>query len=554
MASRTVLGDGHLSETATVDRDVFVTMRDGVRIACDVYRPREPGSYPVLFAASPYIKDSVFLPSTGMYRYRETGWIGRWVDRGYVYVLCDVRGTGKSEGVYNVLGPIEQHDCCEMIEWAGTQLWSNGNVGMIGESYYGMIQWQVAQHNPKHLACIAPYDGGADIYRHRLYKGGILFQGFANHWWNNSVLYRHFLDYPDRPKRDDLLEYNYAREIALRPTFDDEFWTSRRVNLSKIECPVFSIGIWESLGVHLLGNLQGFMQASGPKKLMVNSGDPQKLFLDDVVEQELIKWYDRWLKGIENGVMNEVPVRIFVRPSDGFRHEQEWPPASAVPRNLYLSGAGSGAVESLNDGSLSWDDPTVPEASTSYDSPDPQWSIPGPGSSVMGRGGFPHTTRRIITFTSPPMEEDLEITGPVVLNLWASSTATDAQFIANIMDMAPASADQVAAYTTLDVAQPARKVTMGWLKASHRTLDEGRSTPLSPYHTHVDPQPMEPGAVYPLQIEIWPTSWVFKAEHRIRLDIMSFDGQHHLGHLRGRDTFHHDAHRPSHLVLPVIPR
>jgi uncharacterized protein len=465
-----------------------------------------------------------------------------------------VRGTGKSGGTFDVWGPVEQQDLCEMIGWAGTQSWSNGKVGMIGESYYGMIQWQVAQHNPEHLACVAPYDAGADIYRHFAYKGGILAQAFNNHWWNNSVRYRHFLDYTERPQPHDYLNYDYTREIALRPTFDDEFWMARRADLSRIEVPVFSIGNWEGWGVHLLGNIQGFMQSSGPKKLMINTGDAQTLFLDDIVESELVKWYDHWLKGVPNGVMEEAPVRIFVRPIDGYRLGQQWPPSRIEPRRLYLSGEKSGAVESLNDGALSWAESSVREASTSYDSPDPQWSIPGLGSSVMGKGGFPHTTRRIITFTSPPMNDDIEVTGPIALNLWASSTATDAQFIVNLMDMAPATPDELAAYATLDVAQPARKVTMGWLKASHRALDVARSTPLSPYHSHVDPQPLEPGTVYPLQIEVWPTSWVFKAGHRVRLEIMSFDGNHHLGHLRGRDTFHHDAEHPSHLVLPVIPR
>lgn len=546
------LGDGPLPEGTIVETDVMVTMRDGVRIACDVYRPKTPGQYPVLFAASPYIKDSVDLPSSSMYRYRETGDIGKWVGRGYAYVHADVRGSGKSEGTYDVWGPKEQSDYCEMIEWAGTREWSTGKVGMIGESYYGMNQWQAAQHNPKHLCCIAPYDAGADIYRHFVYKGGILAIGFNNHWWNNSVRYRHFLDYEDRPQRDDYMGYDYTREISLHPTFDD-YWKPRRANLAAIKVPAFTIGSWEGLGVHLLGNLQGYMQTSGPRKLMVNTGDAQKLFLQEVVEKELVRWYDYWLKGIDNGIMNEPPVRIFVRSGGGFREEQEWPLKRAQTRSLYLNAEKSGAVDSLNDGSLSWNKPAEGDTSTSYVSPDPQWSIPGIGTNVIGKAGFQHTTRRLVTFTSEPMEKDVEVTGPVMLKLWASSTAKDMQFIANIMDMAPVSPEMAAAHRLLDVAAPARKVTMGWLKASHRALDPERSTPLAPYHTHENPQPLEPGKVYEFDIEIWPTCWVFKAGHRIRLELMSFDGQHHIGHLRGTDTFYHDTSRPSHLQIQVVP-
>ena len=553
MGANVILGEGNLGEDATVDKDVLVRMKDGVHIACDVYRPKAPGKYPVLFASSPYIKDAVDLPSTGMYRYRETGNIAKWVGRGYVYVHADVRGSGKSEGAYEAWGPTEQSDFCEMVEWAGTQGWSNGKVGMIGESYYGISQWQTAQHNPKHLACIAPYDAGADIYRHFVYKGGILASGFLNHWYNNSVRYRHFLDYPERPKREDYFDFDFLRELALHPTFDD-YWQVRRADLKAIKVPAFSIANWEGHGVHLLGNLQGFLQASGPKKLMVTTGDAQKLFLEPVIEDALVRWYDHWLKGIDNGVMNEPPVRINVRGGEGWRDEQEWPLKRARNRILYLAPGNSGAVESLNDGVLSWDKPSAASASTSYVSPDPMWTIPGVGNNVIGKMGLPHATRRILTFTSAPISEDLEVTGPVLFKLWASSTAADAQFIVRIMDMAPLPANVIEAARTLDVAPPARMVTMGWLKASHRALDRARSTSLAPYHTHEKPQPLEPGKAYELDIEVWPTCWVFKAGHRIRLDVASFDLGHHLGHLRGTDTLHHDASRPSHLVLPVVPR
>ena len=547
-----VLGDGPLGDDATAEKDVMVRVRDGVRLACDVYRPKAPGKYPVLLAVSPYIKDAIYLPTGKMYRYRETGNIARWVNRGYVYVHTDIRGSGKSEGRYSAFGEREQLDHYDMIEWSGVQPWSNGKVGMIGESYYGMSQWGAAMHNPPHLACIAPYDAGADIYRHFVYKGGILATGFMNHWYNNSVRNRHFLDYPERPKRKDYMAYDFQLDQLHHPTFDS-YWKERRFNLKAIKVPVFSIGSWEGLGVHLLGNLQGFMQASGPRKLQVNSGDAQELFQNDVVEKPLARWYEYWLKGIDNGILREAPVRIFVRNGEGYREEKEWPLKRAERRNLYLAPGPSGAVESLNDGALSWEKPTATTGSTSYVSPDPAWTLPGIGTNVFGKFGLPHTTRKIITFTSPPLEQDLEITGPIALNLFASSTGTDTQFIVNIMDMPPLSGEIASAFTTVDASPPARRVTSGWLRASHRALDSGRSMDLSPYHTHANPEPLKPGRIYQFAIEVWPTCWLFKAGHRIRLDLASFDGLHHLGHLRGTDSFYHDARRPSHLALPVIP-
>ncbi len=549
-----VLGDGDLGPDATVDRNLMVSMRDGVRLACDVYRPTAPGRYPVLYAVSPYIKDTVYLPTAGVYRYRETGNIAKWVDKGYVYVHADARGAGQSEGVFERFSQEELRDLYDMIEWCGVQPWSNGRVGMIGESYYGIVQWFAAAQKPPHLACIAPYDASTDLYRNSVYKGGIYFTSFQNHWYSNSVRNRHLIDYAERPQRDDYMSYDYLREQALHPTFD-EYWEGRRAELSRIDVPVFSIGNWMGTMVHLLGNIQGYLEVKGPKKLLVNVGDAQVLFLDPYIEEQLTRWYDHWLKGVDNGVMDEPPIRIYVRNGEGYRDEHEWPLARTEYRKLYLAPGPSGAAESLNDGRLTWEQPAGEVAPTSYTYPDPAWTFPGTGSSVRGRSGMLHNTRKILTFTSEPFDEDTEVTGPVVLRLWASSSAHDTQFIVKLVDLAPLTPEVRQAIETLDVAPPAQLVTEGWLRASHRELDPARSTPPSPYHTHVDPQPLEPGTIYEFDIEIWPTCWVFQQGHRLRLDLAALDqlGQYYLGHLRATDTFHHDAEHPSHLLLPVIP-
>jgi hypothetical protein len=548
------LGDGDLGPDATVDRDVMVAMRDGVRIACDVYRPVAPGRYPVLYAVSPYLKDSVDLPTMSVYRYRETGNIANWVSRGYVYVHADARGTGKSDGLYEMFSADEARDLYDMVEWCGEQPWSTGKVGMIGESYYGMNQWVAAVQAPPNLACVAPYDACADLYRQFAFKGGVYFTGFQNHWYSNSVRNRAFFDYPERPRRDDYLSHDYLLDHARHPTFD-EFWQGRRADLSAIRVPVFSIGNWAGTVSHLLGNLQGFMLAQGPKKLLVNVGDPQLLFLDPQIEEQLARWYDYWLKGIDTGIMDEPPVRIYIRNGPGYRDEPEWPLRRAEPRRLYLAPGPSGAAESLNDGRLASQPPADGTPPTSYTYPDRGWTFPGTGTSVRGAAGMLHTTRKILTFTSDPFTEDTEVTGPIVLNLWAASSATDTQFTVKLMDLPPLTSEVAQAIKVLDVAAPARQVTEGWLRASHRALDPERSTELSPYHTHTSPEPLQPGTIYPFAIEIWPTCWIFQAGHRLRLDLAALDqqGQYYLGHLHATDTLYHDPQHPSHLILPVIP-
>jgi hypothetical protein len=555
VSSRVKLGDGDLGPDATVDRDVMVEMRDGARIACDVYRPAGPGRYPVLYGVSPYLKDSVYLPTMSVYRYRETGNIAKWVSRGYVYVHADARGSGQSDGIYEHFSADELRDLYDMIEWCAVQPWSTGKVGMIGESYYGIVQWFAAAQNPPHLACVAPYDASTDLYRNSVYKGGIYFTGFQNHWYSNSVRNRAFFDYPERPDRDDYMSYDYLLDQARHPTFD-EFWEPRRADLASITIPVFSIGNWAGTITHLLGNIQGFQQVQGPRKLLINVGDPQLIFMEPHIEDQLARWYDYWLKGIDTGIMDEPPVRIYIRNGPGYRDEHEWPLARTEHRNLYLGPGPSGAADSLNDGTLRWQ-PPQPAATpaTSYTYPDPGWSFPGTGTTVRGSAGLPHNTRKILTFTSDPLPADTEVTGPLALHLWAASTSTDTQFIVKLMDLPPLTPEIEQAAKTLDVPPPARQVTEGWLKASHRALDPDRSTEHSPYHTHTSPQPLQPGTIYHFTIEIWPTSWIFAKDHRIRLDLAALDqqGQYYLGHLHATDTLYHDPDHPSHLTIPTIP-
>jgi putative CocE/NonD family hydrolase len=346
-------------------------------------------------------------------------------------------------------------------------------------------------------------------------------------------------------------------EVLKHPTFD-AFWEERRADFKKIKVPVYSIGIWHKIGLHLRGNLRGFEELEVPKKLMVCHGDyvgdEMAIFNSLEMRLELLRWYDHWLKGNDTGMMEEPPVRLFVRSSDiGYREENEWPLKRTRYTHFYLTPGPSGAGDSLNDGGLSQAQPEKGSSFT-YEYPDPAWS----GWSGIGTAkfinGLPNPTVRILTFCTDPLKSDLEVTGPIKLVLYASSTNTDADFYVRVADQAPDQEQQKGV-----LPPKGRILTRGWLKASHRKKDGKLSSETQPYYTHRDPEPIVPGKVYPLEIEVWPTSNIFRKGHRVRLDLSCCDspafdfGGHHYGLKVGKDTVYFGKEFPSHLILPVIP-
>jgi uncharacterized protein len=541
-----------------VDRDVRIHMRDGVELWADVYRPDdEPGErYPVLLAISPYQKDLAGLPSLPTYPTRETGPIEWYVQRGYVYVLVDVRGTGKSGGTWDVLGPSQQQDLYDVVEWAAEQPWATGKVGMIGQSYYSMVQWLAAIQRPPHLTCIAPYDGNVDPYRDLVFHGGIPSSGFMT-IWSFQVRGMHALG----PRGADGLA-NLAdvdRELLEHLT-DDDYWRARAAywRLDQIDVPVFSIANWGKNSLHLRGNILGYESVSAPKLLYVEEGaqpaqlNVAKALLDyestEFHERLLLPWYDHWLKGEDTGVMDEPPVRLHVSGVDEEQAFESWPPPDVRYVPYYLSATPSGAVSSLNDGSLTTEAPG--RGSTSYSYPQAEWHV---GTTMVTPQGIPNQVARILTFTSASLDADLRVIGPVKLVLYASSDQIDTDFLVRLTDQLPDGAPHPPG------GAPAGHVlARGWLMASHRELDPDRSTDVRPFHTHTNPQALEPGTVYRFDIEVWPVGHVFKRGHRIRLELANGDSpitegvfHHFYGLKQGTDTIHHDATSPSHLLMPV---
>jgi len=540
----------------TIDRDIKVVMRDGVRISVCVYRPDIEGPVPALFAASPYQHEFDSVPAFPLFLWRETGPIEWYVGQGYAYVHADVRGSGRSEGEFGFMDRTEQEDYVELIAWITKQPWSNGRVGGIGQSYYAMAQWLMATWNPPGLACIAPYDGLVDQYRCSNYHGGI-FCNYRSSWYANLRA-----DNQHRPaggKGRAPMRFDLVGAITEHTLYDD-WWRERSAfeRLGEIKVPVLSIGHWGKMGLHLRGNILGFEEVKAPKKLVVtgakNVHEAHHQF--DQVEfhqKELLPFYETHLKGANNGFMGGAPVRLFVRGIDRWREEKEWPFPRATYMSYFLRKGPSGSVTSLNDGGLSTEPPPADEAATSYGYPDWQWMN---GVVVTGPDGRPDPVRRVLTFTSPALEADLEVTGPIVLELYASSDQIDTRFIVKLADQHP----QDEASRAKD-AQPAfTNVSKGWLLASHREKDPARSTELRPFYTHANPQPLVPGEIYRFDIEVLPVAYVFKRGHRIRLEIVNGDSaltdavftHPYPPTAIGTDTIHHGAAHASRLRLPVV--
>jgi predicted acyl esterase len=539
-----------------VEKGITVRMRDGISISLCVYRPDAPGQFPTLFAASPYQYEMDEVPAYPLFLWRETGPVEWYVSQGYVYVHADVRGSGQSEGEFGFMGLEEQQDYLELIAWMIKQPWSNGRVGGIGQSYYAMAQWLMATYNPPGLACIIPYDGLVDQYRCSNYHGGI-FCSYRSVWYTS--LRADNMHRPVNGKGRPPMKFDLVGALTEH-TLDDDFWKERSPfwRLDKIKCPVLSIGHWGKMGLHLRGNILGYEELKAPKKLVVtgarNTFEAHKMFDQvDFHEKECLPFYDLHLKGKNNGFMEAEPVKIFVRGANTWRAEEEWPPKRAKYVPYYLRKGPSGSVTSLNDGGLSAEQPAANEAATSYTYPDWEWVN---GVAVTGPDGRVDPVRRVLTFTSAPLESDLEVTGPIVLKLFASTTAIDTRFIVKLTDQQPQ--DDAA---RKNGAQPGFiPVSKGWLNASHREKDEKRSTPTRPFYTHTNPQPLKPGEVYQFDIEVLPVSYVFKKGHRIRLEVANGDSAatdgvfSHPYHptLMGTDTFHHDATHASCIMLPVI--
>jgi uncharacterized protein len=553
-------------------KDVYISMRDGVRLAADIYLPEAEGVFPALLAVSPYGKELQALVRTFPPQARpsplwdgciEAGDIDYIVPRGYVHVIVDVRGSGSSEGELCGnwgTGDQEAKDFYDIVEWIAEQPWCDGNVGMAGVSYYATAQLLAASEQPPHLKAIFLNGGHYDLYE-LCYHGGIMWlmprasregrggdSGYAvgnvtslmkktlspeefrqrvrerleDPDIKNYPNYVHMLHYPDsHPLFIDLL-----LNPCNRPFYEKERPVSK-AHLVKIPA---HLSIKWGRGWAVDGTIDCFLKVKGPKKLELQPLPPMQERPFHEFHDEMIKWYDYWLKGIDNGVMEGPPIRIFVEGIKEWRDEHEWPLARTEWTKFYLR---------PRNGLLREPEPLGPESVA----PDGFYQAQLTVTDVV-------TT---LKWTSPPMTEDTELTGPAALYLHASIDTDDTNFIVKLYDVDPTGSRV--------------QMTTGWLKASHRELDEGESTPWRPHHPHTRSVPVTPGDICEYAIRLFSFSNVFRKGHRLQLEVSSVEpladsainllppDSFHLP--SGRATthkFYRDRVHRSYLLLPLIPR
>jgi putative CocE/NonD family hydrolase len=542
---------------ALTPREVKVRVRDGIEIGAAIYAPERGGRHPALLAASPYRYDNNVLPASPQFLWRETGPIDFYVKEGYAYVHMDVRGSGKSEGEFEFLGRNEQNDLYDVIAWIAKQPWSNGKVGGIGQSYYCMSQWLAAAMAPPGLACIGAYDGLNDPYRASCYQGGIPGEFFGGYWWTQNRIINRFPANGAAPREQ---KTDLGLLLAQHPTYDD-FWRERCAweRLENIRIPVYSIGVWGKIDLHTRGNLDAYRKVKGPKKLRVSGAinawaAAQEFSSVEFHEKVLLPFYDRHLKGEKTGYDERPEVEYFVRGANTLRISELWPPEGVRYEGWYLHKGPSGSVTSLNDGGLATK-PASGESSTRYRYPVQGWVSGVVGFGPAGPAGGFDPVRRVLTFTSAPLEGDLEVAGPIKLVLYASTTHTDADFFIKLQEQMPQSSEERAK----GINPRSQLVSKGWLRASHRALDPRHSTEHDPYYSHDSPEPVAPGQIYKYEIRIEPMAYRFKQGNRIRLEIVNGDSPvtdviwTHLytPNKIGEDMIHHGTQHPSALILPV---
>jgi putative CocE/NonD family hydrolase len=564
---------------AVVERNVAMKTRDGVTLRADIYRPVGESKVPVLLQRTPYNKDG------------GDTFARKAVARGFMVVIQDVRGRYGSEGEWYPF-KYESNDGFDTVEWAAGLPGSNGKVGMWGGSYVGATQMLAAISHPPHLAGICPVVTASNYHENWTYQGGAFEQWFNQSWTSglaqdtlnrtirhntNALLGDSVLPLqkyplfniqvsPDAEKLTQQLAPYYLDWIN-HPLYDD-YWKqwSIQEQYASIQVPALTIAAWYDIFQGgSLRNYEGLKAHAGnetarkEQRLLViiggHAGSGRHIgsldFGPAAAEYEegntALKWYDYLLLGKQNEFATEKPVKLFVMGENKWRYEDSWPLERAKETRYHLHSSGK-ANSIFGDGALSMDDnKTEAPDQYLYDPLNPVPTTGGPlccdpehlpagprdQSAVEGRPD-------VLVYSTPPLEQDLEVTGPVLLDLYAKSSAVDTDFTAKLVDVWPNGF--------------AQNLTEGILRARYRDSTK-------------EAHPIEPGKVYEFKIDLWSTSNVFLKGHRIRLEVSSsnfprFDRNLNSGKdqsadqtvVKATNTILHDQEHPSALILPVVPR
>ena len=532
---------------------VRVRMRDGVELAVKITRPDSEGEFPGVLEYHPYRRIKKALPD---YRDEQPPVVPYLAERGYAIVQCDVRGTGNSGGwSTDIYSAEERQDGYDMVEWIAAQPWCNGCVGMIGKSYGAVVQWQVAVQNPPHLKAVIVRSANDDVYTEWTYPGGALrpymFDSYSPLMtaWNFSppdpdivgekwsAIWQERLD-KSRPWGIGYIAHPlggpYWRERSLAPDY------------GRVKCAVFVIAGWADCYPTAL--LRAYSKITSPKRALVGPwghwyGEERHAVPGPRIDTrpDYLKWFDFWLKGIDNGVMEEPPVTLFVKryspPSarmpieerGAWRSEKEWPIARTGQSILYFR----------THGELRQERPQVPRCRTGKPAYDEFTYDPTVGTTSgihWGGGILPWGTpvdqrpdeALSLVYSTPPLEDDLEVTGTPTAILYVSSTADVAYFRVKLSDVAPNGISKLVRY--------------GGLNATHRA-------------SHANPEPLIPGQVYELRVGFKTMSYVFEAGHRIRIAVSGADFLNAWPTAKAAvNTVHRSDRYPSHIVIPVVAK
>jgi uncharacterized protein len=531
-----------------IDWDASIEMDDGVVLRGDVFRPVGEGNYPVVLSYGPYAKGlsfqegykgnwsrliksapEVLAGSSNKYQNWELVDPEKWVPDGYACVRIDSRGAGRSPGILDVWSPRETLDLYQCVEWAGTQSWSNGKVGIHGISYYAMNQWTVAALKPPHLAALCIWEGSSDYYRELCRHGGIL-SAFLHSWYPRQVasvqhgvgargaksaMTGELVAGPDTVPETELAKCRAdAPGEAKRRRLYDDYYATRTADYAQIEAPLLSAGNWGGMGLHTRGNFEGYLRAGSKQKWLEVHGDTHFThFYSNYGETLQKRFFGHFLKGEDTGWDQQPRVSLNIRhPHEKFvlRGENEWPLARTQWTRFFLQ---------------------------------PEGLVLTPQSSAAATTLKYETTGDGLTFRTLPMAKSLEITGPVAAKLWVSSQTTNADlFLA--MRVFDQDGKEI---TFIGSNDPRVPVGLGWLRASHRKLDPVKSLPYRPWHTHDEEWPLRPGEIVELDIEIWPTSIVVPRGYQLALTVSGKDYE-----VDGRDIALPNAPYPMKGVGPFL--
>jgi uncharacterized protein len=519
------------AEGIICEYDFTVPMRDGVKIYVDIFRPEKEGKYPVLIAWSPYgkhghVKYTVF-PKCGVcdadmskYCAFEGPEPVYWCAKGYIIINVDPRGCWNSEGDLTFMTEQEAQDCYDLIEWAGTRSWSNGKVGMTGVSYLAWTQWRVAALNPPHLAAINPWEGVSDFYREFAFHGGIpethFLPGLKTHLSFSST------------RAEDIVE------LAKQHRLFDDYWASKNADLSKIKVPAFVVASWSDQGLHSRGTLEGFKKmASRDKWLIIHGRKKWQNYYQNWEKQT--QFFDKFLKGIDSEVKYWPKVTLEVREQffwGNFRGENEWPLARTQYTKLFLN-AGDGKMSKS---------PLGKEVQVGYAVSD----ITDKTQNAKFEFKFDAKT---------------ELTGHMKLKLWVQADGSDDMDLFVAIEKIDRTGD-IVPFQFFGNHEDG-PVALGWLRVSHRELDEKKSTPFQPVLKHERELKLKAGEIVPVEVEILASGTLFEGGEKLRLvvqgsDIYNYPEEYHSqGHTatvnKGKHIIYTGGKYDSYLLVPVIP-